>query len=335
MAKAVTVRDKAERLAPAAESNFSDMSLIAASGVDESALNIARRHDPYSVAGGPERDRQAAQFAARLERSDDALRAGLRKASFAPSPAAKPFALGGALDASRDLDCLTTAVYYEARGEGLAGMQAVAQVVLNRVRHPAFPKTVCGVVYQGAAAKGCQFSFACDPSIGRGGETVAWRRARDVAAKALGGYVMVDVGNATHFHALRVSPGWGSNLLRVAQVGSHVFYRFGGRAGAPNAFNGAAKPSQPDDSFRPVYAGFVPTSAEGAKAAYQVLIKAIPGVGADTAQAATPAQAPVAPSAPVAQVPAAVTAAPAEAPKPAEAKPAEAPAAKPVDPKKS
>ena len=127
----------------------------------------------------------------------------------------------------RDLDCLTQAVYFEARGESPRGQAAVAQVVLNRVKSPAFPKTVCGVVYQGAAAnRGCQFSFACDGSTRRGREQGAWTRARAVAAKALSGVVLADVGSATHFHTTGVSPGWGPQMLQVAQVGLHVFYRF-------------------------------------------------------------------------------------------------------------
>jgi spore germination cell wall hydrolase CwlJ-like protein len=321
MARAVAVKDQAVRLAPAAESNFSDKSLIAAAGADASALSIARRHDPYTVAGAAERDRQAAQFAARLEAAaprtaldSQSVHAALRKAGFAPTPAARPFALPNALDASRDLDCLTQAVYYEARGEGVSGMQAVAQVVLNRVRHPAFPKTVCGVVYQGAAARGCQFSFACDGRAPRNGETVAWRRARDVAAKALAGHVMAEVGNATHFHALAVNPGWGAGLMRVAQVGSHVFYRFGGRAGAPNAFTRSPSPST--EELHPVYAGFAPATPDGAKAAYAALLKTLPGVGQAAGQpaAAAPAAATTSAAAAPAQTTAAATAAPAPAP---------------------
>jgi hypothetical protein len=72
---------------------------------------------------------------------------------------------------------------------------------------------------------------------------MAWRRARDVAGKALGGYVMTEVGNATHFHTTAVSPGWRSNMLRVAQVGTQIFYRFGGSAGRPDAFSYAPQPS--------------------------------------------------------------------------------------------
>lgn len=125
-----------------------------------------------------------------------------------------------------DLDCLTTAVYYEARGESARGQAAVAQVVMNRVKHPAFPKTVCGVVFQGAGRRGCQFSFACDGSMRRGREILAWNRARDVATRALAGAARAEVGSATHFHTTAVSPIWAPQMLRVAHVGAHVFYKF-------------------------------------------------------------------------------------------------------------
>ena len=88
---------------------------------------------------------------------------------------AGPFQIGNALQSSRELECLADAVYYEARGETPSGQAAVAQVVMNRVRHPAFPKSICGVVFQGAYNRtGCQFSFACDGSM---------RRARDIGAE--------------------------------------------------------------------------------------------------------------------------------------------------------
>ena len=125
-----------------------------------------------------------------------------------------------------DLDCLTTAVYYEARGESPRGQAAVAQVVMNRVKHPAFPKTVCGVVFQGAGHRGCQFSFACDGSMRRGREVLAWKRARDVATRTLAGAARAEGGSATHFHTTAVSPIWAPQMLRVAHVGAHVFYKF-------------------------------------------------------------------------------------------------------------
>ena len=140
----------------------------------------------------------------------------------APEPAApeadRPHGVGS-------LDCLTAAVYYEARGESDRGQAAVAQVVLNRVRRAGFPKSVCGVVFQGAANHECQFSFACDGSMHQGREPAAWRRARTVAQKALDGDVMEEVGDATNFHVARLGQIWGTGLVKVAQVGTHVFYK--------------------------------------------------------------------------------------------------------------
>jgi len=175
-------------------------------------------------------------------------------------PAARPFQYAAARTAT-DLDCLTDAVYYEARGEGPAGEAAVAQVVLNRVRHPSFPKTICGVVFQG-----CQFSFACNGAMSGHREPAAWRESRRIAQRALAGAVVANIGNATHFHTLGVNPGWGSNLMRVAQVGYHVFYRLGGRAGRPGAFTAQPQPSESGDAApamenAPVLASLAPTPA--------------------------------------------------------------------------
>jgi len=244
------------RLADGASEGFSDVALMnAASRMDQGALAVARRHDPYTVAGAAQRDRQVSLLVARLEnrRADASVpRSGplmLRASYGGPfNPAASPFRLGNVLESSRELDCLAEAVYYEARGETPSGQAAVAQVVLNRVRHPAFPKSICGVVFQGAYRKiGCQFSFACDGSMNRGRERGAWGRAQKIASRALSGAVMNEVGSATHFHTTGVAPGWGPRLLKVAQVGMHVFYRFGGRAGAPGAFSSTPRPSTLDD----------------------------------------------------------------------------------------
>ncbi|MFN3354189.1 MAG: cell wall hydrolase, partial [Brevundimonas sp.] len=255
------VRAQAERLDGAASAGFTEEALAAAAGgLDASALKIAQRHDPYSVAGPTQRDRQAEMMTARLEqlRARTSEDVGLRRVRYA-SPA-RPFHLGSSLDASRDLECLTQAVYYEARGEGRAGMQAVAQVVLNRARHPAFPKTICGVVFQGAARRtGCQFSFTCNGAMRGRVNTAAWNRARDVAARALSGEVSAAVGNATHFHTTAVSPRWRHSLLRVTQVGQHVFYRFGGRSGSSAAFAYEPAPSLGNEAEQPVLASLDPT----------------------------------------------------------------------------
>jgi spore germination cell wall hydrolase CwlJ-like protein len=128
---------------------------------------------------------------------------------------------------AHDIDCLTAAVYYEARGEPREGQAAVAQVVLNRVRDAGFPKSVCGVVYQGAASHECQFTFACDGSTDARLEPAAWARARVVAGDALAGYVVNAVGAATHYHVADLGEIWGGQMVRIAQIGQHVFYRRG------------------------------------------------------------------------------------------------------------
>lgn len=137
------------------------------------------------------------------------------------------------------LQCLTQAVYYEAAVEPLQGRRAVAQVVLNRVRHPAYPKSVCGVVYQGSTRKtGCQFSFTCDGALLRPPAAGPWREARAVAVAALAGYVETSVGTATFYHADYVLPKWAYQLGKITQIGRHLFYRFNGSAGAAANFNG-------------------------------------------------------------------------------------------------
>jgi spore germination cell wall hydrolase CwlJ-like protein len=156
-----------------------------------------------------------------------------------PNPAARPFsfAKAGSETQSRALECLTSAIYYEAGQEPLAGQQAVAQVILNRVRHPAFPASVCGVVYQGSTrSTGCQFTFTCDGSLARAPERFAWNRAREVAKAALGGFVQPAVGNATHYHANYVAPYWAPTLNKTTEIGAHIFYRWSGGWGLPGAF---------------------------------------------------------------------------------------------------
>lgn len=156
-----------------------------------------------------------------------------------PNPAARPFSLGKA-DAgaqARALECLTSAIYYEAGQESADGQRGVAQVVLNRVRHPAFPATVCGVVYQGSTrVTGCQFTFTCDGSLARRPSYDAWARAGRVAQAALGGYVHAPVGLATHYHANYVVPYWASSLAKNAVIGTHIFYRWAGGWGRQSAF---------------------------------------------------------------------------------------------------
>jgi len=152
----------------------------------------------------------------------------------------RPFILKtDAADQARALHCLAQAIYFEAAREPLKGQQAVAQVVLNRVRHPAYPKTVCGVVYQGASLPtGCQFTFTCDGALRFRPEPDLFARAEGVAKKALAGYVDADVGSATHYHAAYVAPYWAPTLVKMTQVGQHIFYRWTGTWGEPAAFTG-------------------------------------------------------------------------------------------------
>ena len=156
------------------------------------------------------------------------------------NPAARPFSMPGASNADRlrAIDCLTAAIYYEAATEPLDGQRAVAQVVLNRARHPAYPTSVCGVVFEGArrANLGCQFSFTCDGSLRRPPMASYWERARRVAEAAISGYVYAPVGWATHYHTNWVVPYWASSLVKAANVGAHIFYRWSGGWGRPPAF---------------------------------------------------------------------------------------------------
>ena len=167
-----------------------------------------------------------------------------------PNPAARPFAFKGSSAArAQALECLTSAIYYEAGQESTAGQQAVAQVVLNRVRHPAFPASVCGVVYQGSTrATGCQFTFTCDGSLARRPMAEAWNRARKVAEAALAGAVYAPVGYATHYHANYVVPYWASSLVKNGVVGAHLFYRWAGGWGRPGAFNHAYAGAEPNSA---------------------------------------------------------------------------------------
>ena len=134
------------------------------------------------------------------------------------------------------LTCLTQAIYYEAANEPLTGKRAVAQVVLNRMKHPAYPNSVCGVVYEGVHKPVCQFSFTCDGSLLRKPLARQWGQSRDVAQMALSGSVEPAVGSATHYHADYVLPRWAYTLAKIDKIGTHIFYRFPGRAGEVNAF---------------------------------------------------------------------------------------------------
>ncbi|MDC7743262.1 cell wall hydrolase [Rhizobium binxianense] len=132
---------------------------------------------------------------------------------------------------AREQQCLASGIYFEARGESVKGQAAVAQVILNRVRNPAYPKTICGVVYQNEDWRNrCQFSFACDSIKDRVNSEYHWRMARDVAMAVTAGKIWLpQVGSATHYHAVYVRPKWAKTMEKVGRIGLHVFYRtYGG-----------------------------------------------------------------------------------------------------------
>ena len=140
-------------------------------------------------------------------------------------------ALPDGVFSDKEQDCLTRGIYFEARGEPIKGQAAVAQVILNRVRNPAYPKTICGVVFQNENWKNrCQFSFACDNIFDRIINRDRWKIARDVAMAVTAGKVWLpEIGSATHYHAVYVHPGWAREMERVARIGDHIFYRtYGG-----------------------------------------------------------------------------------------------------------
>lgn len=127
--------------------------------------------------------------------------------------------------------CLASGIYFEARGESVRGQAAVAQVILNRVRNPAYPDTICDVVYQNEDWRNrCQFSFACDNIKDRVNSERHWKMAREVAMATTAGKIwMKEVGSATHYHAVYVRPAWGRTMKKVGRIGLHVFYRtYGG-----------------------------------------------------------------------------------------------------------
>jgi hypothetical protein len=206
---------------------------------------------------------------------------------FNPAASAYVFRAATPLDQMRSLDCLAQAVYYEAGNQSDDGQRAVAQVVLNRVRHPAWPKSVCGVVYQGPlrAGGGCQFTFTCDGSLGNAPGGMDWARARRIAADALAGYTFAPVGLATHYHANYVYPAWAPHMVKVAEIGAHEFYRLPGLAGAPGAFTGAYAGNEPVP-HPAAYLPFLRRDAAAAIASAQPAAPAPPPIPSDIPQQA-------------------------------------------------
>jgi len=226
----------------------------------------------------------------RSEVSED--EAAIARALNAAAPAivaalspARPFVFDRSLgfeDRLRARECLAAAVHYEAASEGAMGQRAVAQVVLNRVRHPAFPHTVCEVVFQGSTrATGCQFTFTCDGSLRRVPNPAAWQRALRIADDALAGWVETTVGTATHYHADWVAPVWRTSLTKLATIGAHIFYRWQGGWGERRAFNIAYRGGESD--FSPALA--LPTATDPALAEFPTSDPLAPVIRADSDRA--------------------------------------------------
>lgn len=147
----------------------------------------------------------------------------------AQAPITGGFATGQPIETSdKELWCLATAIYFEARGESYRGQVAVAQVVQNRVKDRRYPKTICGVVFQNQNRRNsCQFSFACDGIPEVISDKASWAQAQDIAKRfADGELYLTEVANATHYHATYVRPAWAPRMVKLTQIGLHVFYKF-------------------------------------------------------------------------------------------------------------
>jgi spore germination cell wall hydrolase CwlJ-like protein len=148
-----------------------------------------------------------------------------------PAPARDAVAAVASAIDNAQTRCLAEAMYYEARGEGVRGEKAIAEVVFNRVRSGLYPRSVCGVVHEGAGVEGgCQFSFTCNGEMLATKSRHDWVRARVLAAAIVSGVIKLDdqTGGAISYHASYVDPDW-NNMVRTVQIGNHIFYRRAGR----------------------------------------------------------------------------------------------------------
>ncbi len=285
MAAGSTVRSPADRtaenVARVTEGDLSARGLSALSArMDPAQLALAIRFDPneqrasllgltpgwesLTLAGRPTLELGANGLDAQKRNAAMPIQVGaLREA--------KPFVFNAATaaDRARALRCLTQGVYYEAALESTKGQEAVAQVILNRVRDPNYPNTVCGVVFDGAErTTGCQFSFTCDGALSQAPVGWAWDRAHSVAERALSGHVAAEVGTATHYHADYVHPWWSPTLAKITQIGAHIFYRWKGLAGETS-------------SFRQTYGGREPTIDEARFSRPRLIVAAAPDQAAE------------------------------------------------------
>ena len=159
----------------------------------------------------------------------DGFRPSADEIAYHPTPEGLDFRYQGESQAEfeqRERRCLATAIYFEARGEPVSGQVAVGQVIMNRVRSPLFPQTICGVVYQGQLQKGCQFSFTCDGKTDTPRNDAQWAQAQDISRKITAGELWLpEVGYSTYYHANYVSPYWAGSMSKIDKIGRHIFYK--------------------------------------------------------------------------------------------------------------
>jgi spore germination cell wall hydrolase CwlJ-like protein len=158
----------------------------------------------------------------------DAFRPSAEEIAYHPTPEGLNFRYKGESQAEfeeRERRCLAISIYFEARGEPVNGQVAVGQVILNRVRSPLFPETICGVVYQGQMNPGCQFSFTCDGKSDNPRNDEQWAQAQDIAKRIMAGELWLpEVGYSTYYHANYVSPYWKGSMSKIDKIGRHIFY---------------------------------------------------------------------------------------------------------------
>ena len=198
----------------------------------ESLTDIPETATAYAPSIDPQKSAMASAFAAILRPSVTRRKDGTVKIRLAKGDhkwADDPLPKYSYSKAERH--CLANGIYFEARGEPVLGQKAVAQVILNRVRNPAYPNTICGVVYQNKQKRNaCQFSFACDGIRDKVNSRIHWKQSVKVANDAIDGrFWLRSVGSASHYHADYVWPKWRRKMRKMTKIGRHIFYRtFGG-----------------------------------------------------------------------------------------------------------
>jgi spore germination cell wall hydrolase CwlJ-like protein len=142
-------------------------------------------------------------------------------------PEAQAVDPSGAQPMDNALTCLARTIYWEARGESSAGMESVANVVMNRLGHEGFPNTVCEVVKQGHEQGTCQFSWWCDGRSDHAREDESYAIAKEVSRRALNLQLPDQTGGALYFHQRKAAPGWAAKYIKTAEIENFVFYKPG------------------------------------------------------------------------------------------------------------